>query len=109
MKQDEKAYQATNKKYEKMQETVQQAKAWNERFEELDRKEEQIKSLTERIPGIKEKELQLENAERASKIEPEEGRLREWREDQSTKEKQHASTNHEMKTATERNHLNKKA
>src|SRR5699024_1017081 len=97
------------KKYEKMQETVQQAKAWNERFEELDRKEEQIKSLTERIPVIKEKEVQLEKAERASKIEPEEDRVREWREDQKTKEKQLAITNQEMKKATERLESAKKA
>src|SRR5699024_5155238 len=109
MKQDEKAYQTTNKKYEKMQETVQQAKAWNERFEELDRKEEQIKSLTERIPVIKEKEVQLEKAERASKIEPEEDRVREWREDQKTKEKQLAITNQEMKKATESLESAKKA
>nr|WP_253286662.1 SMC family ATPase [Virgibacillus sp. MSJ-26] len=84
---DEKAYHEASKQQQKLQEQFHNARATNERFEELEQKEKLLKTLTEKIPVVKQKEMHLEKAERASKIEPVEERLREWREDQTIKEK----------------------
>src|SRR5690625_3818 len=87
IKRDEKAYHEANKQQQKVQEKYHSAKAMNEKFEELERKNTLLQTLTDKVPVMKQKETDLEKAERAAKIEPEEERLREWREDQNSKEK----------------------
>src|SRR5699024_3624651 len=73
IKRDEKAYHEANKQQQK--------------FKEMEHINTLIQTLTDKDPEMKQKETDLEKAERAAKIEPEEERLREWREDQKSKEK----------------------
>ncbi|WML53135.1 SMC family ATPase [Neobacillus sp. PS3-12] len=71
--------------YNKKLEEFHKAEQVNEEFKKLEDKQKNLEELTAQLPLFKEKEIQLENAERASKIEPYEKQVNEWREDEKNK------------------------
>lgn len=71
----EKAYEAHNKK----QTTFHQAKGINDRFTELEQKEITLKKLQNQKQDVAIKEKQFDAAERASKLEPYEKQVADWR------------------------------
>jgi DNA repair protein SbcC/Rad50 len=71
--------------YNKKLEEFHKAEQVNEEFKKLEDKQKNLEELTAQLPLFKEKEVQLENAERASKIEPYEKQVNEWREDEKNK------------------------
>lgn len=71
--------------YNKKLEEFHKAEQVNEEFKKLEDKQKSLEELTAQLPLFKEKEVQLENGERASKIEPYEKQVNEWREDEKTK------------------------
>lgn len=71
--------------YNKKLEEFHKAEQVNEEFKKLEDKQKNLEELIAQLPLFKEKEVQLENAERASKIEPYEKQVNEWREDEKNK------------------------
>jgi exonuclease SbcC len=71
--------------YNKKLEEFHKAEQVNEEFKKLEDKQKNLEELIAQLPLYKEKEVQLENAERASKIEPYEKQVNEWREDEKSK------------------------
>lgn len=84
---DRKKYEQASQKHAHMQKKYHESKTINERFTELQQKEEQLQQLHAQLPQYATKEKQLEKAERASKIEPYETQVEEWRREEETKEK----------------------
>src|SRR5699024_12448269 len=82
-----KKYEQEYQKHADMQKKYHESKTINERFTELQQKEEQLQQLQAQLPQYATKEKQLEKAERASKIEPYETQVEEWRREEKTKEK----------------------
>src|SRR5699024_8519061 len=84
---DRKKYEQASQKHAHMQKKYHDSKTINERFTELQQKEEQQQQLHAQLPQYTTKEKQLEKAERASKIEPYETQVEEWRREEKTEEK----------------------
>lgn len=78
----EKAYDTHNKK----QTEFHQAKGLNERFAELDQKESTLKKLQDQKIDFAAKEELLGAAERASKLEPYEKQVTDWRREEKEKD-----------------------
>src|SRR5699024_2758920 len=84
---DQKKYHDAYQAHDQKQTEYHQAKTINERFMELENKEEQLKQLQAKESLFKEKEKQLAMAEQASKIEPYETQMNEWRKEEERREK----------------------
>jgi len=74
--------------YNQKHEEYSKAEVLNEQFQKLEDKEKDLGKLLAQVPVYSEKEKQLENAERASKLEPYEKQVNEWREDEKKKQQQ---------------------
>lgn len=98
---DKTTYEDMKRKHQEEQAAFHEAKALNDRFADLQQKEEKFAELTEATPKIKQIESELENAERASKIEPEEERVKEIREDQQVKQQHFTTAKTEHQTSNE--------
>ena len=82
---DEQTYKKAYETHDQQNAAFHQAKSVNERFAELANKEIQLKELHEQTVNFNQKEKQLQNAERASQIEPYEKHAIEWRKEEQIK------------------------
>ena len=85
--------------YNKKLEEFHKAEQVNEDFKKLEDKQKNLEELILLSPRYKEKEVQLENAERASKIEPYEKQVEEWREDEKLKKQRLDFAENEQKNS----------
>src|SRR5690625_4272000 len=82
---DEQTYKQAYETHDQQNAAFHQAKSVNERFAELENKENQLKELHKQTANFNQKEKQLQNAERASQIEPYEKQTVEWRKEEQIK------------------------
>jgi exonuclease SbcC len=85
--------------YNKKLEEFHKAEQVNEEFKKFEDKQKNLEELIIQLPLYREKEVQLENAERASKIEPYEKQVNEWREDVKAKKQRLDFAETEQKNA----------
>jgi exonuclease SbcC len=85
--------------YNKKLEEFHKAEQVNDEFKKLEDKQKNLEELTFLSPRFKEKEVQLENADRASKIEPYEKQVEEWRVDEKSKKQRLDLAENEQRNA----------
>src|SRR5690625_146840 len=96
---DEQTYKQAYETHDQQNAAFHQAKSVNERFAELANREIQLKELHEQKVNFNQKEKQLQNAERASQIEPYEQQKIEWRKEEQIKLKTVEAANVDRKEA----------